>query len=365
MIQISNRVKQFATYKTGTPNYLDLAGSAVTGMSTVASRASSDSWSDGDQVGVLIVKSDSNWAVWRASWDATGSTLEQTEVEDSAGSLANDDAVTISITPTRSTLEFWRSENQREVLTAARTYYVATTGADNNNGLTAGSPFLTIQKAIDVVCSLDLSIYQATIQLANGTYTEGVSLKYYVGELAPIIQGNASDHNAVHLSATNRNTISATGFGRWSIKNVKLSNTTSGACLVVDLPGLYIVLDGVNFGQSSSHQILITDLGVVEIKSSYTISGPAATHAIVARSGNLKLLIPITVTLIGTPFFSTAFLQATQLGSARYSRAIFSGGATGNRYLGDSNSVINTAGGGATYLPGSIAGSVSTGAQYL
>ena len=54
----------------------------------------------------------------------------------------------------------------REVLTAARTYYVDPTGgSDSADGLTTSTPFLTIQHAIDVVASLDISIYDVTIDL--------------------------------------------------------------------------------------------------------------------------------------------------------------------------------------------------------
>src|SRR4029079_13907135 len=58
----------------------------------------------------------------------------------------------------------------REALTAHRTYYVRANGSDSNNALanTSGGAFLTIQKAIDVVAALDLSIYDVAIRVADG-----------------------------------------------------------------------------------------------------------------------------------------------------------------------------------------------------
>ena len=58
----------------------------------------------------------------------------------------------------------------REILTANRTYYVnKTTGSNSNSGLSSGTAFSTIQKAIDVACALDLSIYSVTINVADAT----------------------------------------------------------------------------------------------------------------------------------------------------------------------------------------------------
>lgn len=47
------------------------------------------------------------------------------------------------------------------------TYYVATDGNDSNNG-SSGTPFLTIQKAADVVSAGD------TVIIRDGTYTTTV-----------------------------------------------------------------------------------------------------------------------------------------------------------------------------------------------
>lgn len=50
------------------------------------------------------------------------------------------------------------------------TYYVATTGSDSNDGLTIGTPFRTIQHAIDLIP--DRVIHDITINILDGDYQE-------------------------------------------------------------------------------------------------------------------------------------------------------------------------------------------------
>src|SRR3989442_1721230 len=82
----------------------------------------------------------------------------------------------------------------RELLTAARTYYVRTDGSDSNTGLsnTAGGAFLTIQKAIDVATTADLNGFTVTLKLGDGTYTSPLSLKPFVGAGEIVIEGNTA-----------------------------------------------------------------------------------------------------------------------------------------------------------------------------
>lgn len=73
--------------------------------------------------------------------------------------------------------------NVREILQADRTYYVATTGDDTNDGLSTGSAFATIQHAWDSLADLDCQNYLVTIQVADGTYDED-SIDIYRGPIS-------------------------------------------------------------------------------------------------------------------------------------------------------------------------------------
>ena len=94
------------------------------------------------------------------------------------------------------------SSGGREVLTANRTYYVATTGSDSNDGLTVGNPFLTIQKALDVAATIDLAGFAVTVDVADGTYTtsQAITVPFILGGPL-VIEGNTGTPANVVIDA--------------------------------------------------------------------------------------------------------------------------------------------------------------------
>ena len=68
-------------------------------------------------------------------------------------------------------------------------YYVSTSGSDTNDGLTLGTPFATVQRAVDVMPK-DLGGYDATINIASGTYAGFTASGFTGGSL--ILNGATS-----------------------------------------------------------------------------------------------------------------------------------------------------------------------------
>ncbi len=105
----------------------------------------------------------------------------------------------------------------------------------------------------------------------------------------------------------------------------------------------------------------------IDITGSYTISGAAARHLIATGAGAIiKAQASATITLSGTPAFATAFAVAEELGEVRFNSGAvsFSGSAKGARYSSTLNGLVSSNGGGASYFPGSSAGSTATGGLY-
>ena len=294
-----------------------------------------------------MLRYDGTAARWRLMSGATGLLAAANNLSDVS-----------SIAATRANLAV------REQLNANRIYYVRTDGSDANNGLanTSGGAFLTIQKAVDTVAAIDLSIYNVTIQVADGTYTGAVTVfGAWVGSGTVTLQGNLSTPANVLISTGASDCITVLSGGTLTVTGVRLTNT--GSFLLIANSG-FIRYGTMTFGPCGSQQVRVSDGGRAQAISDYTIDGGAIWHWSGVCNGVIRVQNR-TITLTGTPAFSTAFANA-ELGTAvLVNNNIFIGSATGPRYTAATNGAISSGGAGATYLPGSAAGTTSSGGQYL
>jgi hypothetical protein len=258
--------------------------------------------------------------------------------------------------------------DSREVLTANRTYYVRTDGSDSNDGLanTAGGAFLTIQKAVDTVASIDLSIYNVTIQVRSGTYTGAVVVnKPFIGSGTVTLQGDTSTPSNVVISTTSASCIVVQNGAALNVAGFKLQTTTSGSCLVSSTNAAITVTGLMDYGAAVSIHITASTFASINITANYTISGGASNHFFSQQFGRITFSsTSITVTLSGTPAFSGSFAFAQRIAFI-FAGVVYSGSATGTRYAVQSNSIIDANGGGASALPGNAAGSTATQGLYI
>jgi hypothetical protein len=259
----------------------------------------------------------------------------------------------------------WASD--RELLTAARTYYVRTDGNDSNTGLvnSAGGAFLTVQQAINTASGLDNGGYDVTISIATGTYTGANTLKSFLGSGKIIIVGDETTPSNVVISTTSANCFTGSNvLGVYSLRGMRLKAATSG-------DGIHVDNCNVEF-QNLDFNVFVAGVGI-HIKASlgafvlatgnYSITGGGYYH-IFCYGGAIVDINSRTVTLTGTPAFTiTAYVQEISYFSCW--STTFSGSATGQRYNVIGNGVIFTNGGGANFIPGNSAGATASGGQYL
>lgn len=364
---------QTGTYSSTGPSVSLSGGTAFNGFQTLAAAGAVNA----DDYYCTIRDASGNSLVWQATYSSTGPTLTRSSAISAIGSIADAAPVSLYVwsraqKPTAAGLALMEAVDSaaqrttlsvRELLTAARTYYVATTGSDSNDGLSAGAPFLTIQKAVDVVCSIDGGVQAVTISVADGTYTAGVALKAPVGSGTFTIQGNTTTPANCVISPTSGSAITANGAGKWTIKGVKLTTTSAGRGIIALGSSTQLSISYIEFGSVNYEHIYLSNGAALSIGGAWAISGSAIAHILVSSGGQFNAG-GITCTITNTPAFSNGFATASNLGVIVVVSLTFSGSATGKRYDATTNGVIQTYGGGASYFPGNASGTTATGGVY-
>lgn len=257
----------------------------------------------------------------------------------------------------------------RERLRANRTYYVRTDGNNSNDGLsnTPSGAFQTIQRAYDVSSDrIDLNGFDVTIQVADGYNTTGLAInRGLVGNNRIFLTGNTTTPGNCFLEVTNNHGVlnNINGFTVF-VGGFRHSCLTAGSALWAN--GGNIVLNGNTlFGPSQTgDHFTATNGGVITISANYTVGNGAVNHWHAYGMGQI-ICQNRTVTISAPSSFTRWVGVATALVTSTGCTFVNPSNVIGDRYIVRRNGVIITEGSGATYFPGSVAGTVETGGQYI
>jgi hypothetical protein len=200
----------------------------------------------------------------------------------------------------------------REVLAASRTYYVRADGSDSNTGLsnTSGAAFLTVQKAINVVASLDISIYDVTISIADGTYTGSNTVNgAWIGSGTVTIIGNVVTPANVLIAPVGAPSFLVQNGGRLTVAGMELRGNVS----LWSGPYGNISMAGALRFSSTVYQIYANG-GLITNGSDYTICASASNHVVVDDRGLIRS-VSANVTLTNAPAFAGSFASVGGTGS--------------------------------------------------
>jgi len=267
------------------------------------------------------------------------------------------------------------------LVTSALTLYVSTTGNDANNGLSAGSAFLTLQAAVNAVYGkYNFNGFGCTIQVGDGTYTTSVaggSNCQIVGrptgmpEGGLTILGNPGNPDAVQVTATNGtgftviamtctiNGVSFTGTGTsWTVIS------TSGVGLAVARAG-WVTLANWRAKNCGMFPIRADTGSTVIIQGTNNkLVGSGGQYGMFAGEGAMIWSPGATLDVTGFGSVQANFMCDQGRFELAAMSFIGAGSCTGPRYASYNCGVIITGGGGANYLPGNAAGGVLNGGIY-
>jgi len=250
-------------------------------------------------------------------------------------------------------------------------YVNSASGSDTNNGLSVGLPFATMNKAYTwLQQNVDLGGWQVTVNCAGTTLAPLSAVGTAVGAVSPlsiVFLGNASAPSAVQVNASNLFAFAASNGAMISVNGFQISSSgslPSGGCGLAAFQSSQLAFNNIIFGVCGLAHLYVTQASVILGGSAtYTITGGAVSHLFATNQAQIQVQ-NATVTLSGTPAFTT-YADAVDLGFIYAAgMGVASGTATGSRYGGNLNSLIDTNGGGASFFPGSTSGALATGALY-
>jgi len=268
--------------------------------------------------------------------------------------------------------EFWLLKR----LTAPLTIHVATTGSDATADGTPDAPFRSIQTAVNYVAStFFLAQYNVTIQVAAGTYLESVKLPAYMATSGKVVITGAGIATIVAPSGFAPDGFQLMKAVTYNLENMQINGGNSGisdtnrSCVYCSAGSL--ILSGCTFlvssgdGGAAANPITCTSGGNIGFWNTNAITMTAASvgSLILSNGGSIGINGPLTVT--GTVTGGTVSSNYCGQITRGASQPPISGAVTGPRYIATRLGVIDSNGGGVNYFPGTSAGSLSTGAQYV
>jgi hypothetical protein len=269
----------------------------------------------------------------------------------------------------------------RETITADTTIYVnPTTGNDANNGRTPGTAVQTIQRGIDIAYSLDWEGHNGTIQLADGTYNNTVAGSWtgiFNGEPTGMkpnsltLLGNPANPQNVVINATNANGLIAVA-GAIQVNGVTVHATgttwtlyqNAGIGFSAQAAG-WMGLQNFRCDNCAMFGIRADNASVITVSGNNNTMLGSGQYGIYADNAAMIWAPSTAWNVAGWAATGGALFQTDQ-GRLTFNGATFTGSATGQRYNGQNCGVIITGvPGNPNFFPGSIAGAVGTGAQYV
>src|SRR5271166_4993118 len=290
---------------------------------TFTTVGSNKAWSLGDWIMVASAAAPTtNWMLGQVS-SYSGSTLVLNVQATGGSGLHSDWILSLSGAPGQPTIP----------VNSNVYFYVAPTGSDFNTG-TIGSPFLTVQHAVNVATQYNYQgLYYPVIFLAAGTYANSSVVLPQLTNVLPgtgtglgggFIVGNVVTPTSVVLTDNGSAwTFTALSGGEWSIVGVSL-NGTYGAFSVDS--GATVAINALNFSGNYSQGALNVESNGLLVgqqfpnPSTFTVSasswaGPFlfSRGIVVADVWTVTFSTPITMAGVINLDFRSSMLAATGL----------------------------------------------------
>lgn len=260
-------------------------------------------------------------------------------------------------------------------LTGDVTLWVRTDGNDSTgdgSANTSDKAFLTPAAAIAYAAKrFYFAGFKLIIRLGNtGTYPAPTSIG---GVPAVDIIGNTSSQGSYTLQGLSGPLVNVLAGTVCRLSGLTLTTTTATSWCAISGAG-ELRLEYVTFAQTGSGGTLSAVMSAANGGTVYIgpgcIANTISGTTLMGVSAGGTMYLTSTFTILGTCNFTVATVNASLSGAnwilATGTAFNTAGGAVNSaRYLSSLNAVISVNGGGANVIPGTVAGSTSSGGQYV
>lgn len=247
------------------------------------------------------------------------------------------------------------------------TFWVRTDGNDANDGAenSAGSAFATLNRAFEAAAKIYAPGGTININLGiAGTYAAASPRPGSAGKI--VVTGSvAAQDTYIITGGVGLSGVIFVESASIDFEGVRLVNSANTTNLLAVGPGGFAKCNHTTFASSAgaSTQSAVTAFpgGVVTISTGCKVASNFGSFMFASNLGAITYQTGTTVEFVGNPAFSLANAYASEGGRISMAGGVHSGAATGYRYQVINGGGISTAGGGANFIPGSIAGFNSGG----
>lgn len=243
-------------------------------------------------------------------------------------------------------------------------------GTDANDGTAndAAHALRNIQAAIDLAFVYPPSQYTITIHIADSLNYQGFYTPYWSGPNINVT-GNVAAPQNVLITGQNNHAVEVVGVNTLYVEGVTVATTVNAA----GPGGGFVSANGATLNTNNCRSNYVTGA----VFESYQANIAIGIHTFNGNCGEmywsfLNGLIQWydgTTQTIAQPITVAQCALALQGGAISVPPSRFTvvnpGYVTGQKYSAQMNGTIGTSGGGVNFFPGSVAGIVATGGQYI
>lgn len=249
----------------------------------------------------------------------------------------------------------------RTVLSTNTALFVAKTGSDANDCLTAPTACLTFARVVALFeNTIDCAGFTLTVNVANGTdYAPFFSSKAVPGCSTVSVVGNVGTPASVDIHNAAGDAFQVNGSANITLAGVSLR--ASNNCLNVSSGKLQT--SAITWDSCGALAMEISNFAQVTHTGNCTINATGSPYNSFMHVTNMSFLTMAsgTCTLVGTPQYNVFFLGCSENAVISFPSFVWSGGATtpSLRYNIHQGCTVETPNGGVydiTYLPGSTGG---------